>query len=147
MRYKFITVSALDPSQGEEELNAFLAQHRIVSLEKTLVQADSNPTWSFVIAYDGPHSVSSGKRAAVDYKEVLDAEDFQRFAQLRELRNRRAKEEGVPAYTIFTNEQLAALVTESVTSPAQMAKISGIGTARIERYSEIFLPLLQEMFS
>ena len=43
----------------------------------------------------------------IDYKEVLSAPEFERFARLRLLRKELAEKEGVPAYAIFTNEQLA----------------------------------------
>lgn len=46
---------------------------------------------------------------------------------------------------IFTNEQLAKMVTERVTSKRAMAAISGIGQAKLEQYGPIFLPLLQKL--
>jgi hypothetical protein len=50
----------------------------------------------------------------VDYKEVLNEADFAVFSRLRDLRKVIAEKEAVPAYAIFTNEQLAAMVTGKV---------------------------------
>ncbi len=52
----------------------------------------------------------------------------------------------MPPYSVFTNEQLAALVTQRVVTVEAMAAIPGIGKSRIERYAKDFLPLLQELF-
>jgi hypothetical protein len=53
-----------------------------------------------------PH-VAGSKRAKVDYRELLSAGDFVLFAKLRILRKGMAEREAVPAYALFTNEQLA----------------------------------------
>ena len=93
--------------------------------------------------------VTGGKaRAAasrIDYKEVLSPEDFAVFSRLRELRKQIAAEDAVPVFTIFTNEQLAKLVTEKVESQAAMRKIKGIGAATADKYGERVLRVLEEM--
>ena len=147
MKIKTFLVPVFNPEAAEEALNRFLASHRIVSVEKQLLHAKQNSCWSFVVTWlDGP-ATAPGKRPPVDYREVLDAEDFSRYAQLRELRNQLAKKEGKPAYAVFTNEQLAALVTQKVTSRSGMAAIPGIGESRITRYGEVFLALLKKFES
>lgn len=143
MKYKFIRVSVLDPTADEEALNQFLASHQVVSVEKELIHSGQNAHWAFAISYRDTHPANEAKRPTVDYKEVLNDEDFTRFAQLRELRNKLAKQEGRPAYAVFTNEQLANLVTGRVTTRVDMASIEGIGETRIERYADQFLALLQ----
>jgi len=73
---------------------------------------------------------------------VLSPDDFAVFARLRDLRKEIAKEEAVPVYTIFTNEQLATLVTARARSKADLEKVAGVGDARIEKYGERFLAAL-----
>lgn len=58
---------------------------------------------------------------------------FLAFARLRALRKERAEAEGVPAYALFTNEQLADMVRRRVTSAAVLQDIPGIGEARVEK--------------
>ena len=64
---------------------------------------------------DGSFGVADKARAAtgpkIDYKEVLNEVDFAVFARLRDLRKVISDKEAIPAYSIFTNEQLAAMVT------------------------------------
>ena len=64
------------------------------------------------------------------------------FVQLRDLRKSIAQAEAVPVYTVFTNEQLAAMVRARVTTRAGLGKIDGVGEARIEKYGPRVLPVL-----
>jgi ATP-dependent DNA helicase RecQ len=74
----------------------------------------------------------------------LTAEQFEVFSALRNLRNEKAKEEGVPAYRIFSNEHLATMVRGSVTTRKELAAIKGVGQATIDKYGAEHLSVLQE---
>ena len=50
-----------------------------------------------------------------------------------------AGEFGVEAYVVFTNEQLAAMVTRKVTTLGEMGGIEGVGEGRLAKYGERFL--------
>ena len=50
--------------------------------------------------------------------------------------------EGVPAYALFTNEQLAAMVRSRVGTATGLGAIEGVGKSRIEKYGAAFLELL-----
>lgn len=80
----------------------------------------------------------------VDYKEVLSPEDFVTFARLRDIRKELAKTEQVPAYAIFTNEQLAAIAKALPVSASALSQIGGVGENRVEKYGTQFLKLLKE---
>ena len=80
----------------------------------------------------------------VDYKEVLSPEDFVIFARLRETRKELAKTEQVPAYAIFTNEQLAEMARIRPVSKNGFSKIVGVGESRIQKYGTQFLKILKE---
>jgi superfamily II DNA helicase RecQ len=60
------------------------------------------------------------------------------------LRKALSEKEAIPAYSIFTNEQLAAMVTGKVDSLTSMSAIQGIGAARLEKYGKAFLALMAE---
>jgi superfamily II DNA helicase RecQ len=70
----------------------------------------------------------------VDYKAVLSEGDFAVFSLLRDLRKTLAEAEGVPAYAIFTNEQLAKFAQSRAQSQADLQKVDGVGEAKIEKY-------------
>ena len=75
---------------------------------------------------------------------MLTDPEFAVFARLRALRMERADAEGVPAYALFTNEQLAEMVRRRVLTIAALRDIQGIGEARTEKYGEAFLHILQD---
>jgi hypothetical protein len=58
-----------------------------------------------------------------DYREVLSPEEFVVFSKLREVRKQFAEKESVPAYTIFTNEQLAEMVRVLPDSATALGKL------------------------
>ena len=141
MPLKFFTVTARDGG-GEAELNGFLSSHRVLQLDRRWVDLGENSYWALCVDYLLPGTgkgSASGKGKAtgpVDYREVLSAGDFAQFAKLRDFRKQIAMSEAVPPYMIFTNEQLAAIVQQKVTTKADLAKIEGIGDARVEKYGD-----------
>ena len=98
---------------------------------------------------DGSLGVADKARAAtgpkIDYKEVLNEVDFAVFARLRDLRKAISDKEAIPAYSIFTNEQLAAMVTGKVDSLTAMNAIPGVGAARLDKYGAAFLAALKNV--
>ena len=159
MEFHFITINALDPQPGQEELNRLCAERRVAAVDRQFVTAGLDSFWSVCVAIaPGPGPLpaslkSSGRRAGsgngkagpsrIDYKEVLSEEDFAAFADLRKWRKQVAEVEGVPLYAVFTNEQLAEIVRHRVDTLAALGEIDGIGPARIERYGAAVLERLQ----
>ncbi|WP_339132833.1 MAG: HRDC domain-containing protein [Candidatus Electrothrix sp. GW3-4] len=84
------------------------------------------------------------KKSQVDYKEILSPEDFSVYAELRNLRKQIAEDEGIPAYAVFTNAQLAWMVTDNICSNTALSAGKGIGQARVEKYSAQFLSCLEQ---
>jgi superfamily II DNA helicase RecQ len=149
MPFEFIQIPANGQGSAKEELNKLLRGGRIASVRKEFVPNGEDSFWAFCIEFlDGVLGTDKGRSGSapkVDYKEVLSAEDFAVFSKLRDLRKALAEKEAIPAYSIFTNEQLAAMVTGKVESQAALAKIEGIGAARIEKYGAAFLTVLKNV--
>jgi ATP-dependent DNA helicase RecQ len=61
------------------------------------------------------------------------------WERLRSLRSDWARELKQPAYCIFSNQTLEALVSERPASPAALATIKGLGRSRIERHGAALL--------
>ena len=101
--------------------------------------SDSGAAWSFCITYLEEGFTKSKGKAKVDYKEVLDAESFDRFSQMRVIRKKIAQEEAIPAYAVFTDAELGALAKVEELSFAKMKTIKGIGEKKIEKYGKHFI--------
>ena len=150
MAYRFFYVPARSPEPAETELNDFLLRHRVQTVDRQFVAAGEHSAWCLCVAYDETRDGESRARrtkGGIDYREVLAPADFDVYSELRRLRKRLAEEQAVPPYTVFSNEQLAAMVTRRVRTQADLRAIDGVGQARCERYGEAFLELLRGLQS
>ena len=152
MPLKFFHISSRDPATMEAELNAFLARHRVVTVERRFVECGAESFWALCVDYlmgepgSGVNHGAPGRaERKIDYKELLTPEQFEIFAKLRDLRKQLAEKDAVPVYAIFTNEQMAAMVQKNPNSRAELREIDGIGEAKVEKYAEPFLALLQAL--
>lgn len=148
MKLEFFTIPAKFPQEIQQALNSFCAQHRVLTIDKQFVNLGNESYWSICITALESNSQDSikntaNKREVIDYKETLGERDFTVYVQLRNLRKTFSEQEGIPAYALFTNAQLAAMVTQSVNTLAELAQIEGIGKARLEKYGKPFLQILQ----
>lgn len=146
-------VLARQPEPAQSELNAFLAGHRVLAVQREWLTDGAQSGWAFCVEVSatlGPLpsalKVDGGGRGAraaeVDYKQVLSTADFAVFARLRTLRKALAQADGVPLYAVASNGQLAALVTQRVRSLEAMAAIEGMGPARVNKYGAALLAAL-----
>src|SRR5262249_3454641 len=129
MAYRFIQVPVRDSGAAEEELNRFLRGHRVLSVDRRWGDLGAEAYWRCCVEYletagsSGSSARPSGEpRGKVDYREVLNPELFAAFVKLRALRQAISKEEAVPVYVIFTNEQLAAMVQKGAASKADLGR-------------------------
>src|ERR1700678_3007827 len=113
MQIRMFTVRALDPDDGAiEDLNSFLRSHRIAAVDRQFVADGANSFWTVFVTFvhSGVAATATTRQDAskkrIDYREVLNEHDFAIFAKLRTLRKILADKEGVPAYALFTNDQL-----------------------------------------
>ncbi len=130
-------------SEFTDELNAFLRSRRVISLDSELIKSGGMAYWSFKIGYlDGPPE--RDRQSRVDYREVLDAETFSRFAAMREIRKKIAREEAIPAYVVFSDEELSELAKISPLTISAMKSVKGIGDKKVERYGRHFVTTAAE---
>lgn len=126
-----------------EELNLFLRTRRVLTVEKAFMPAGGHGFWSFCVEYlPGPAPAGGMMQERTDYKKVLGPDEFARFSRLRAWRKETAEREGLPAYAIFTNEQLAAMARGPAKTLADLGRIEGVGPARIERHGAALLEML-----
>lgn len=146
MQLKLFVLPVKNLTAAEAEMNAFLRSHRVMAVKKEFVPDGENSFWTFCVEHlDSPAGTfpsGVGGKPKVDYKEVLKPEEFEVFSRLREWRRIVAEKEGVPVYTVLTNEQLAQIVQKKVASKTALKEIEGVGHARVEKYGDALLGLL-----
>ncbi len=108
MPLRFFVVPVSNSSLFEQDLNGFLSQHKVVSVDRQLVDQGVNSFWAICVDYlhhgpgdTAPHANLS--RSRIDYKAILPPEEFAVFSQLRELRKHVAQTEAVPVCALFTS--------------------------------------------
>ncbi len=149
MKHKFFIIPAADPVTAENELNVFIAQHRITHIERHFVVDGTNSFWPICVTWldnEGTLAGSMAKRKnKIDYREVLNETDFRIYAKLRDLRKDLADREATPVYNIFTNEQLATIVQKRILTKAALLEVEGIGQTRVEKYGKDFLDCINSI--
>ncbi len=147
MRYATFRIPVHTNADGPaEELNRFLSSNRILSAQREFLADGEGSAWCFLVGYGALEEAPSRAKAGTkDYRQVLAPAQFQIYARLRSLRKEIALREAVAPYIVFTNEQLATMVTEQVRDKAGIAAIPGIGPARLEKYAAEFLTALVDL--
>ena len=73
---------------------------------------------------------------------MVDEEDEPLLAALKARRRALAEEARAPAYIIFTDRTLIAMASARPETLDEMARIPGVGAAKLERYGAIFLEVI-----
>lgn len=153
MPLQFFVVPVHDDGTAAADLNGFLASHKVLAVERQFVPVGGDSFWAICVDFwqtgggssraGGGGSRVAGNQSRIDYKERLPPADFRVFLKLREWRKQTAQAEAVPVYAIFTNEQLAQVVSSKATCKADLAKIEGIGEARVAKYADALFAALE----
>ena len=143
MQIKIFEILASAPEQDIEVVNKFIRGHKVVDIDKQFyVASDNVGRWSICLTYLSNYTSQQQngqfeKRDKIDYKEVLNTEDFEKFAKLRAIRKQLAVEDSVPAYAIFTDAELAQIAQLPSVDSTLLKRISGIGDKRIMKYGNL----------
>jgi DNA helicase-2/ATP-dependent DNA helicase PcrA len=86
----------------------------------------------------GLRPAASGRRPPAERPDVDDPV----FASLRLWRLTRARTDGIPPYVVFHDRTLVEIARLRPASSAELASVSGVGPAKLERYGEEVLAAL-----
>ncbi|MBC7507731.1 MAG: HRDC domain-containing protein [Ferruginibacter sp.] len=137
MQVKLFTIPLTEEGAGLAEMNKFLAGQKVLEVEQRFFQNEKGGCWSFCVRYLAnalPGNNFSSTRIKVDYKNILSEAHFGIFSRLREIRKELATNDAVPAYAVFTDEELASIAQMPEFTTTEMQKIKGIGQRKTEKY-------------
>lgn len=140
MQIKIFTVPIMGGDALIEDLNSFLRSKKVLQVDQQLISREQGSAWCFCIRYVEDNSPFRGAKDKVDYREVLDAESFERFSVFRKIRKEIAEEEGIPAFSVFTDLELSEMAKIKDLSTAQMKSVKGVGEKKVEKYGKYFVP-------
>ncbi|MGP9831358.1 DNA helicase RecQ [Marinobacter sp. NSM] len=95
------------------------------------------------VAKKSASSRSAGKRSGPAIREQIT--DQAGWDALRACRKELADKQGVPPYVIFHDTTLFDMLERRPETLEQLAEVSGVGAAKLEKYGEIFLQTLREI--
>ncbi|MDR0940881.1 MAG: HRDC domain-containing protein [Bacteroidales bacterium] len=142
MQIKIINIPLTDDGTMQAELNRSLASLRVLEVEQRFFQNEKGGCWSFCIRYitggNATHgdTFSSNSKEKVDYKQVLSEKEFAVFSALREIRKQIAANDGMPAYAVFTDEELAGIARLPKIEAAKLIAVKGIGDKKVQKYGK-----------
>jgi ATP-dependent DNA helicase RecQ len=85
------------------------------------------------------HTAKASSSAA---SQLVRGDEREQWEALRTLRRKLAEEHAVPPYVIFPDATLLEMLRSKPASLAEMARVSGVGARKLERYGEAFLDVL-----
>lgn len=133
-----ITFDSLTGEFNESPIREFLKDKEIISVSDYLFVRNEIPYLTLVVKYY-PYRPEAhpGSQATGDtnWKEIVGEADMGLFNLLRDWRSSRCKTDGVPPYIVMTNKQLAVIAKQRPQSLAELSKIEGLGSKKLERYS------------
>ena len=140
MQIKLFTIPIGDSGTALDEMNRFLKINKILEVQNQLISNENGAYWCFCVRYiEKAFNATSNNTAKVDYKQVLDESTFIKFSKLREIRKKVAADEGIPAFAVFTDEELAGLAKLNNITPKNMLSVKGIGDKKVERFAKYFI--------
>jgi superfamily II DNA helicase RecQ len=143
MQIKIINVPLTDDGAMQAELNRVLASNRVLEVEQRFFQNEKGGCWSFCVRYIVQTEISQIKEK-VDYKQVLSEKEFAVFASLREIRKQIAAQDAVPAYAVFTDEELANISRLPDLEASKLISIKGIGDKKVQKYGKQIIDMYNQ---
>lgn len=141
MDVRVITLRYQDGTQGfsEQALTQATAGREVLEVREHFFTHGNVPHLALVLMLgDGPTTAGASTRVATGPDPAEDLPEEQRglYRDLKRWRNDRARADGVPAYTIARNTQLAEICRKQPRSLAALREIEGFGEATCAKYGK-----------
>ena len=139
MQFKFYTVPATGSFLIEDEINKFLRSHRILKVDRTFCP-ESGGYWTLCVEYMDIESlaeVPAFKKGQTDATEGLSDEERKRYDRYKEIRLGVSRENGIKAYNVFSNNELA-LLSKFPVLDSSITDIKGISPSHLKEFLPYF---------
>jgi len=126
---ELINYGYLQPTEGQYPVLRLTEKAKAVLFQKEKVYLSA------------PVNIEIAKEPEVYQEHPYEKELFE---NLKQLRNKIAREENVPSYIIFSDSTLLDLATYLPVTQPDLLKISGFGSFKAEKYGKPFLEAVQD---
>ena len=144
MQIRIFNVPLIDSGESLAEMNRFLAGHKVIEVEQRFFQNEKSGCWSFCVRYlPTTSNVQNALKEKIDYKQVLSEAEFAVFSKLREIRKQISITDVVPAYAVFTDEELAGITKLPIIEENKLLTVKGIGEKKVAKYGKQFVEMFE----
>lgn len=146
MQIRIFNIPVSDDGTHTNAMNSFLINHRVLEIEQQFYQGAQGHCWSFCVRYLNSFDATKKTLQAktkVDYKNLLTEPEFTIFSKLRECRKEIASNDAVPAYAVFSDEELAGIAKLPAIDASKLISVKGIGDRKVEKYGHQLLSMLK----
>lgn len=145
-QYMTFFISPFSEPSSSAELNNFLKSHRIINVEKRLIDGERCTGCFFLVEYT---ELEGGKSAykmssKVDWWNVFNPSQFAVYDFLRKTRKEIGDKTEIPLHGILSNEQLALMAQNPPKTKEDFLKIKGVNEQKYKQFGEIFLSAIQK---
>jgi ATP-dependent DNA helicase RecQ len=127
----------------DKPLQEFIADKEVIEFSEHFFIHENTPYLTVLIAY---RLLAAEEKRKLDRRQdprsELDDREKKAYDALRAWRSVRARQDGIPAYMIATNKQLAQMIKLGATDRAALSRVQGVGEAKIANYGEEILQVI-----
>ena len=144
MKLKIFTFRYSDECSGFDDapLQEFQSDKELVEVTDHFYVHDRLPHLTVLLSYREAAASATRRRTKPDPRLELDERERETYDALRSWRAATAKQNGIPAYLVATNRQLARMITGRASSLAALKAIDGFGEQKAELYGRSMLDIL-----
>jgi len=145
MKLRILTVCMDESGRFDDRgLAEFCEVNEIAAVHERMVELGGEPRWALLVEYR-PRAESGGYIRGQRGDEGLSGEERRGYELIRRWRNGKARHEGVPAYLVLTNSEVAEICRRKPRTLSQLRDISGIGEGKCKSYGAEILELVKEV--
>ena len=141
MQVKFFTVPVFDFIEEENALNKFLRSHRVLQTERHFCP-DNGGYWAWMVEYSQGEPIAesppANRKERKDVTKELNEEELARFNRFKIIRRNIAENHSIPAYLVFTDNELAILSRLSWLDAETVKSVKGIAPSHLKDFVEYF---------
>ena len=147
MKTRVITLRYSEGLQGfpEDDLVRVVSGSEVLEVRDHFFMHGNVPHLALVLLLSGNSMKPESKRPPENDPGTALPEHLQKlYRDLRQWRNERAKQDGVPSYVIMRNVQIAEICRCLPHSLAALKEIEGIGEGTCQKYGQDILKLIPD---
>ena len=147
LKLKIFTFEFSEQRNGfdDQKLQDFLEGKDVVDYGEHFFIHNKLPYLTITLSYreQSRHVQKQYDRKEDPSKELSQAEKIA-YDALRSWRAVRASKEGIPPFMVVHNKQLVQMIVSGIKTKEELARIRGLGEAKVKLYGEDMLKILQE---